>query len=100
MYSESHLFTTWHVIFLKKYLQSNGKLYFWYFLVGKTRSKRIKYDKGNVKINTLEDKLIDRRIRWYKYVVSLNEGRVSKTVLNMKLEGIAQEENQDKDGKI
>jgi len=60
----------------------------------------MKHDKNNVKINTLEDKLIDSRIRWYEYVVSLNEGRIPKTVLNMKLEGTAQEENQDKDGKI
>jgi hypothetical protein len=48
----------------------------------------------------LEDKLIDSRIRWYEYVVSLNEGRIQKTVSNMKLEGIAQEENQNKDDKI
>jgi len=33
-------------------------------------------------------------------LLSLNEGRIPKTFLNMKLEGIAQEENQDKDGKI
>jgi hypothetical protein len=30
----------------------------------------------------------------------VHDGRIPKTVLNMKLKGIAQEENQDKDGKI
>jgi hypothetical protein len=76
------------------------QIIFLVFLVGKTRSERIKRDKNNVEINTLKDELIVSSIRWYEYVVSLNEGRITKTVLNMKLEGIAQEENQDKDGKI
>jgi 3-phenylpropionate/cinnamic acid dioxygenase small subunit len=64
-------------------------LYFCYFLVGKSRSERTEHDKSNVKINTLEDKLIDSRIKWCEYVVILNKGRIPKTVLSMKLGTIA-----------
>jgi hypothetical protein len=41
----------------------------------------------NLKINTLEGKLTNNRIRWYECVLRINEERFPKKVLNMKVKG-------------
>jgi hypothetical protein len=41
--------------------------------------------KRESKIKTLEVKLTSNRIRWYEHILRMNEDRISKNVLNVKL---------------
>jgi hypothetical protein len=64
---------------------------------GETRREGIrnkKYERGVVKINTFEDKLVNNRIRCCEHVLRMNEDRIPK-ILNLKLKGNAPEEVRD-----
>jgi hypothetical protein len=42
--------------------------------------------KYNLNINILGDKLISYRIKWYGYVLRMNEKKIAKKVLKVKVE--------------
>jgi hypothetical protein len=56
---------------------------------GKTIMERIRNGKmrDNLKLNTSEGKLTNNRIRLCRHVLTVNEGRIPKKVLNVKIKG-------------
>jgi hypothetical protein len=52
----------------------------------KTRNKQTKKGGGGGGV-TVEGKLTNNRMKWYGYILRMNEERISKNVLNMKVKG-------------
>jgi hypothetical protein len=66
---------------------------------GKTERERIKNERirENLKLNTLEDKL-NNRMRCHAYMLRMNEERIPKMFLYMKVKGNHPEADQGRDG--
>jgi hypothetical protein len=57
---------------------------------GKTKRDGIRKGKKiieTLKLNILGGKLRNNRMRWYRHIIRMNEERVPKKVLNMKVKG-------------
>jgi hypothetical protein len=56
---------------------------------GKTKRDRIRNEKfiENLKLNNLEDKLPNNRMRWFGHILRVSEGRIPEKVLNMNVKG-------------